>query len=333
MYELLGISLALAALLSINALASLMTTVVWRGCEARARRWSAARRAGLLFALRVLPAVFAACCVIALLIPAWATHEPYHTDEIVSARLAVLALISLAGIALAIGRGLASWLVTRRLVKNWLSHAVPVQIENISLPAYRLPHRFPVIAITGAWRPRLFIAEQVLDSLSSDELKAAIAHECGHLRAGDNLKRPMLRACRDALSIVPCGRALDRAWAAAAEEAADEYAAQAGGAAALDLAAALVKISRLIPAGSRPALPAGAWLIGAEAGGVAARVKRLTELAAPAYSTRPAQSFIPGKAFIVAGGAMIALLTAAASNRQLLALVHSALELIVSALQ
>ncbi len=333
MYELLGISLALAALLSINALASLMTTVVWRGCEARARRWSAARRAGLLFALRVLPAVFAACCVIALLIPAWATHEPYHTDEIVSARLAVLALISLAGIALAIGRGLASWLVTRRLVKNWLSHAVPVQIENISLPAYRLPHRFPVIAITGAWRPRLFIAEQVLDSLSSDELKAAIAHECGHLRAGDNLKRPMLRACRDALSIVPCGRALDRAWAAAAEEAADEYAAQAGGAAALDLAAALVKISRLIPAGSRPALPAGAWLIGAEAGGVAARVKRLTELAAPAYSTRPAQSFIPGKAFIVAGGAMIALLTLAASNRQLLALVHSALELIVSALQ
>ncbi len=333
MYELLGISLALAALLSINALASLMTTVVWRGCEARVRRWSAARRAGLLFALRVLPAVFAACCVIALLIPAWATHEPYHTDEIVSARLAVLALISLAGIALAIGRGLASWLVTRRLVKNWLSHAVPVQIENISLPTYRLPHRFPVIAITGAWRPRLFIAEQVLDSLSSDELKAAIAHECGHLRAGDNLKRPMLRACRDALSIVPCGRALDRAWAAAAEEAADEYAAQAGGAAALDLAAALVKISRLIPAGSRPALPAGAWLIGAEAGGVAARVKRLTELAAPAYSTRPAQSCIPKAAFIVAGGAMIALLTAAASNRQLLALVHSALELIVSALQ
>ncbi|HWQ32187.1 MAG TPA: M48 family metalloprotease [Blastocatellia bacterium] len=333
MYELLGISLALAALLSINALASLAATIIWRSVETRAMQWTATRRAGFLFALRVLPAAFAACCVVALLIPAWAIYEPYHTDEIVSARLAVLALISIAGIALAIGRGLASWLVTRRLVKNWLSHAVPVQLENLSLPAYRLPHRFPVIAITGTWRPRLFIAEQVFEQLSSDELNAAIAHECGHLRAGDNLKRPMLRACRDALSIVPCGRALDRAWAAAAEEAADEYAARAGASAALDLASALVKISRLIPAGSRPALPTGAWLIGAEVGSVAARVKRLTELAGPDNSISPTQSVILKEAFIVACSAMLVLLTIAASNQQLLALVHSALELIVSALQ
>jgi len=80
-----------------------------------------------------------------------------------------------------------------------------------------------VIAVVGSIRPRLFVAGQVLDSLTDEEMLAAIAHECGHL-AADNFKRVLLRACRDMLTIVPCGRSLDRAWAENAEAAADESA-------------------------------------------------------------------------------------------------------------
>src|SRR5262245_64543688 len=56
----------------------------------------------------------------------------------------------------------------------------------------------------------LFRSDHLFQSLTSEEMAAAIAHECGHLAARDNLKRAALRACRDALAIFPCGARLDR---------------------------------------------------------------------------------------------------------------------------
>ena len=90
-----------------------------------------------------------------------------------------------------------------------------------------------------------------------------------------------MRACRDVLVMIPSGRLLDRAWLEASEAAADEYAAGRGRRVALDLASALVKIARLIPAGMKPAMPAGAFLVSAqeEVSGIKARVRRLMQLA------------------------------------------------------
>ena len=55
MYESLGISLALAALLTINAVASLAAAGLWRLLERPMRRCSARTRAEVLFAMRVGP--------------------------------------------------------------------------------------------------------------------------------------------------------------------------------------------------------------------------------------------------------------------------------------
>ena len=108
----------------------------------------------------------------------------------------------------------------------------------------------------------------------------AIAHEAGHLSARDNLKRSLLRACGDALLMIPCGRSLDRAWADTSESAADEYAAQTSSATAVNLAAALVKVARMVPKGSRAAVPVAAFLVGNEEDrGIKARVRRLLEIA------------------------------------------------------
>src|SRR5260370_38462522 len=90
---------------------------------------------------------------------------------------------------------------------------------------------------------------------------AAIAHECGHLAARDNLKRSLLRVCRDALMIVPCGRSIDRAWSENAEVAADEHAADRGSAVGLNPASALIEVARMGPAGVRPSIPAGAFIL------------------------------------------------------------------------
>ena len=281
MFELLGLSLLLAALLTFNSLASLAMAGLWRLGGGVTRSWTAVTRARLLFSLRTLPALLAFLTVALLLVPAYVAYEPRHAAERVSFKLGLLALLSATGIAVSIYRGIATHRATVKLTSDWLSQGKPVQITGINIEAYQIEHKFPLIAIIGFLRPRLFIASQVLRILTPEEISAAVAHENGHLAARDNLKRGLLQACRDALLIIPSGRLLDRAWSEASEEAADENAARQGNCVALDLASTLVKIARIIPPGARPTMPAGVFLLGdEETKGIKSRVRRLIALAA-----------------------------------------------------
>jgi len=250
MFELLGLSLLLAALLTFNSLASLIIAGLWRVGGTATNNWTAASRARLLFYLRTLPALLAFLSVALLVIPAYVIHEPRHGAEPVSLKLGLLAFISATGIAVSIYRGIATRRVTANLTSEWLQRGKAIQIAGINIDAYQIEHPFPLVAIVGFLRPRLFIASRVLEMLTPEEIAAAVAHEQGHLDARDNLKRGLLRACRDALLIIPSGRSLDSAWSEASEEAADENAARQGNGVALDLASALVKIARVIPPGA-----------------------------------------------------------------------------------
>lgn len=333
MYELLGISLALSGLLTFNAVASLLAAALWRAVHARAAAWSAVTRSQVLFALRVFPGVTAIICVATLLIPAYIAHEPRNMTEELSFKLVLLAGFSAAGLLLAAWRGAAAWMATRSLIRNWLQNSEPINLPQATVPAYLLRHQFPVIAVVGTFRPRLFIASHLLNSLNSEELAAAIAHECGHLAARDNLKRALLRACRDALTIVPCGRLLDREWVAASEAAADEFAARNGSDAALDLASALVKIARLVPPGAYPVMPASALLIGEEVGGIANRVKLLAQLATDKRQNNDELSSAIPASLWVSIGALVATALLIASNSQSLIAIHRMIEAAVSTLQ
>ena len=330
MYELLGISLALAALLTINAVASLAAAGLWRLIERPMRRCSARTRAEVLFAMRVGPPAVAVISVAALLIPSYLAYEPYSTNEFVSKKLGALAILSAIGVALAWWRGLRSWLATRSLLRKWVNTATPIHVSEIEVPTFRIPHPFPIIAVVGMFRPRLFIAENVLQTLSEEEMIAAIAHECGHLAARDNLRRTLIRACRDMLAIVPCGRSIDRAWSENAEVAADEHAADRGSAVALNLASALIEIARMVPAGASPSMPAGAFILGDEAHGVMGRVNRLLALAG-AGQRQPKVTFLSwaeriGLLLLLAG------LTLTLTNTHALASLHAAMERVVQAL-
>jgi Zn-dependent protease with chaperone function len=335
MYEMLGICLALSALLTLNALASVLAASLWRLLRPRAQAWPATTRAQLLFALRVFPGVTAIICVAMLLLPAYIALEPRQENEGVSFKMGVISAISAAGLVLAAWRGLAAWLATRKLVANWTRNSTRLHLAQTPVPAYCLRHPFPVIAVVGTFRPRLFIAEHLFDSLKPEELAAAVAHECGHLAARDNLKRALLRACRDVLTIVPCGRLLDQQWAADSEAAADEFAARRGGEVALDLASALVKIARLVPAGTRPSLPAGALLIGEDAGGIAARVQGLMQMAtnAECNESNLRQSFTVPASLWLSLGALVTVALFIAANPHLLATIHNLIEVAVSTLQ
>lgn len=333
MFELLGICLLLAALLTFNSFASLLTGGLWRVFGGTTRCWSAFSRARLIFLLRTFPALVAVLSVLLLFVPAYLAYEPRHTGENVSFKLAVLAFISAIGIGLAATRSIAAWRVTAKLAGDWITQGERISIAGINIPTYRIDHYFPVIAIVGIFRPRLFIATQVLDLLTAEEINAALSHEKGHLIARDNMKQGLLRACRDSLLIIPCGRSLDRDWAEASEEAADEWAASEGGNVALDLASALVKIARIIPEGARPTMPAGVFLFGDDQGvGILGRVRHL--LAFAADPDRPVIHPRIPRRLIISAFAVLALCGSGLilNSQPLLSTVHSLIEHAVFAL-
>jgi Zn-dependent protease with chaperone function len=327
MFELLGLSLLLAALLTFNSLASLIMVGLWRVAGMTTDSWTAASRSRLLFSLGTLPFLLAFLSVALLVIPAYLTHEPRHAAEPVSFKLGLLAFLSAAGIAVSIYRAIATRHATANLTADWLKRGKPIEIAGIDIDAYEIEHTFPLVAIIGFLRPRLFIATRVLEILSPEEIAAAVAHENGHLAARDNLKRGLLGACRDALLIVPSGRLLDKAWSEASEEAADENAARQGNGVALDLASALVKIARIIPPGARPTMPAGVFLFGDdETKGIKSRVRRLISLAAT--GTRPGTRHPALTSFAVwlPTSTLFVGLAVAATNPYLLSSVHQLIE-------
>lgn len=327
MYEFLGITLVLAMLLTVNAVATATAAGLWRLFKRPLMQCSARTRAELLFVMRIGPPAIAIIWIAAFMIPSYLVYEPHSTNEFVSLKLGTLAAISAVGVGCAIWRGLRSWLATRSLLKMWLENASPIQLNDLNVPAFRLAHSFPIIAVVGTFRPRLFIAEHVLSSLTSEELAAAITHEYGHMAAHDNLKRSLLRAGRAALLIIPCGRSLDRAWGEAAEAAADEHAAQESSTVALNLASALVRIARLIPAGDRQVMPSSSFLVGGEeTRGVKGRVRRLLELS----STDPRLLNSSARLFRLTPWLFLILIVVIGvtieSRPQVLAAVHSLIE-------
>jgi Zn-dependent protease with chaperone function len=332
LYLLLGTCLALSALLALNAFASALAGLVWRVLAPRVARRAASARARLLFALRVTPPSLAAALVFALLLPAYILHEPHDTEEEVGAKLMLLSAVSAGGVLWAFWRVARTWLATRRLVRDWMRHAEPFAAEGVPAPAYRIRHRFPVIAVIGVLRPRLFIASHLLDALTPGELAAALAHERGHVEARDNLKRALLQAGQDALlPLAPLGRPLLREWRHESELAADEFAASDGPAAALDLASALVKISKLIPPGATPTLYAGAHLLGGgEDDGLSRRVRALLRLASAPESARAPQRLRASRPLRAALGlSLCAAVAPLLTHPEVLRATHEAIEHVV----
>ena len=332
MYTFLGITLVLALLLTINATATMLAAGFGRLFRPLLRKCSARTRAEILFVMRIGPPVLAIIAVVVFMIPSYLVYEPHATDESVSWKLGLLATLSAIGAGLAFWRGLRSWFATRSLTKDWLADSTRVELDAITVPTFILQHSFPIVAVVGALRPRLFIASHVFESLSQEELTAALAHEYGHLAAGDNFKRSVMRVSRAALLIIPCGRSLDRAWSEASESAADEYAAQKSSLVALNLASALVRIARMIPKGHYQTLPASVsgFLANSDDGpGVKGRVSRLVELATAEPHTLVSNAsfvrFVPWLVLTL----MVVIAITIESRPQVLATVHHLIEQVV----
>ena len=328
MYFLLGISLILAFVLIVNVAVAVLASAVWRIVSRRTEFLSPAARARVLIGLRVMPVVLAVVFVSAFVAPSYLLLEPPQSGETVSLKMALIAIASSIAVLVAMFRVFRTWYVTRRLLTNWLANSREIIVDGIQGPVNLIEHSFPVIGVIGVFRPKVFVARHVLETLDTNELAAAIDHENGHQVSFDNLKRGILRMCRD-LVILPIGASLDTAWAETAESAADEHAAHKGSASALDLASALVKIAKLVPAGATPVLPAGAYLV--EKGDeISARVEHLIALS----DTADRPSIVYGRLSILLGLAVVVvILVLPLIETSTLAATHSVVERFVAVLQ
>jgi hypothetical protein len=212
--------------------------------ERRSARLPARRRASLWVALRLSPTLTALFLSLAFGL-AFVRHEPRHASEPAGGVLLGLAAFAFVLLAAAVWRVVSAILRTascHRLVRRI---GVPLDVPNLSLPAWQVPTDFPLAAVSGVLRPRLILSSRIIHECPEDELGLVLRHEAAHASRRDNLVRLALLACPDALAFMRGRGNCMRNWHHAVEEAADEAAVGSDSAAGASLASALVRVGRM----------------------------------------------------------------------------------------
>lgn len=186
------------------------------------------------------PMLVALGAAFGLVLPAFVLFEPPHTGESHGLVLVVLAAAGASLVALWFTRASVMLAVSHRITSAWKRHGLALDDGRWGMRATVIDAGFPVVAVAGIVRPRLFIDRRVVDACLPGELDAIAAHERAHVLHRDNLRRLALGAAAGARS------PLATLWREAAEHDADREAATSPRV-AVDLAAALLKLSRLAP--------------------------------------------------------------------------------------
>ena len=312
MFALRGIAVSLTFFVLIYCLLSTLVAGAWRSLKLL----HAPERnlAPLLFALRVLP--FAASVVItfAFVVPSFQLLEPRSVDEGTGVMPLALGVCALLLIACGCFRVITAQTRTSRVVARWLEGAHPLNVDaGAQTVTFRSRREAPPLTLVGVRKPRVLVSESTVALLSHNELHIALEHELAHMRSRDNLKKLVFRFCP-----FPGMAKLESAWSQAAELAADD-AAVSNLDDALDLAAALVKLSRLVPVEAAPICT-----VGFVTGSISARVARLLAWD-EAGKTQPTRI----RPWYAIPPALVALLCVVATYGPALALTHEVTEWLV----
>lgn len=247
MFGVRGVLVALGFFGVVYCLLSLLVVCVWRGVRLLCRN-SAAGLARLLFGLRIFPLAGSAFITLAFALPAFLLLESGAIDEDMGTL--AFSICTLLLLAAGVFRVVMAQASTARAVAEWLegAHALDAGAGG---PTLQTKPGLPPLLLYGVSRPRVLVSETATALLSPDELRVAVQHEIGHMRSRDNLKKLILHGAP-----FPGMASLEGAWQEAAEFAADEAAVSNSGD-AIDLAAALIKLSDLVPVQDPPAFTTG----------------------------------------------------------------------------
>jgi Zn-dependent protease with chaperone function len=313
-----GIAVSLSIFVILYSTLSVAVCCVWRRVWLYGQRCSGSRSADMLFALRMAPLVIAIGVTLALAVPSFLVLEPRSVDEPMSAVPIGLACCGLAMMLTGLGKAATALVRASRTVARWSSEARVIESSapgSPSVPVLRISAVAPPLTAAGILRPRVWLSGAAEFVLSPRELQCALRHEVVHVRRRDNLRKLALR-----LTVFPGMAELERAWREATEMGADD-AAVSSASEALDLAAALIKLSRITPL--EPPAELTTALVHSPAASVNARVERLI-----AWSEQ--RTVAPGYSRWYALGAVIAVVvTFALSYSRLLVQMHEVTERLV----
>jgi beta-lactamase regulating signal transducer with metallopeptidase domain len=214
----------------------------------------------------------------------------------------------------------AALLRASKNIARWSSQAMagacsPIDSRN-SVTVRRISGPVPPLTAAGILRPSIWLSRAAEFVLNERELQSALRHEGVHVRRLDNLRKLVLRVVA-----FPGMAELESAWREETEMAADD-AAVSNASEALDLAAAVIKLSTLTPL--QPPGELMTALVHTPLESVNVRVSRLI-----AWEERR-QNSIPGWSSRYATFAAVAMVAAlAVSYSQLLVRMHVATEWLV----
>ena len=242
MYALRGLAVSFSIFAVLYCVLSVGVCCLWRSVWLGGRQYPARRCADLLFALRMIPFVVAAGITLVLAVPSFLLLEPRAVNEPMGAVPLALGACGMAVVLGGLWSATTALLRASRTVRLWSSDARVVSASSDdSVPVLRVSAAAPPLTAAGILRSSVWLSRAAEFVLTERELRSALRHEVVHIRRRDNLRKLILR-----LVAFPGMAELESAWREATEMAADD-AAVSSASEALDLAAAVIKLSRLAP--------------------------------------------------------------------------------------
>jgi beta-lactamase regulating signal transducer with metallopeptidase domain len=320
MFAMRGIAVSFSVFVIVYCALSVAVCGLWRRVWLGGQQYSARRCADLLFAVRLAPLLAAAGVTLLLAVPSFLLLEPRAVDEPVGPVPVVLSSCGMALLLAGAWKASAALVRASRTVARWSSEAHASASSSVdfvnSVSVLRISGAAPPLTAAGILRPSVWLSQAAEFVLTERELETALRHEVVHVRRRDNLRKLVLR-----LVAFPGMAELESAWREASEMAADD-AAVSSATEALDLAAAVIKLSRLAPL--EPPAELTTALVHSPAESVNARVERLI-----AWTERRQNPPLGYSLVYLLCAAAAVILTLTVTYSQLLVRVHAATEWLV----
>jgi beta-lactamase regulating signal transducer with metallopeptidase domain len=320
MFFLRGVAVSFSIGVISYACLSLAIALGWRVARPNGLRYSPRSCADLLFALRLAPALISVAVMLVLAVPSFLWLEPRAVTEPIGVVPVLFCAGGLAGMLWGIWNAASALRTALKAIASWSKAASIISWEqagsNHFVPIVRSGSALAPLTAAGIVKPTVWLSDAAESTLSERELRSALQHEMVHVRRRDNLRKLILCALP-----FPGMTKLESAWLEASEMAADD-AAVSNSSEALDLAAAVINLSRLAPL--NPPTQLTTALVHSPIESLNARVERLICW----NETRQNQATVCRPKYILCTAAALAI-AFAGSYIHLLILVHAATELLV----
>jgi len=311
-----GIAVSFSVFVLVYCGLSLAVFCAWRRIWLWSRKYPARRVADLLFGLRLLPFLTGVVVTAAFTVPSFVLLEPRAIDEPLGGIPLALGVCGLMLAAFGVANTTLCALRAAKTIALWTREAKPVD-DGSAISVLRISRVVPALTAAGILRPRVLMSGAAEFLLTAHELQTALRHEIAHVRRWDNLKKLLLR-----FVAFPGMSGLETAWLEATEMAADD-AAVSSSVEALDLAAAIIKLSRLGAAAGGSCADLAIALVHSAAASTNARVERLIGWSAERCEPQRYSSWY------VLGAGLATIAAFAVTYSELLARVHTATEWLV----